>query len=138
MCISVMTVGTTLTAQNLLNNGDFETGGSGVGFLVNNYTLINPLNGVSNPGQYARTTNPNLMNTNYISGGDHTTGTGNMLVFDGAISPGGFFWTTSDTGGAIGGFTVGTSYVFSYWIKSVSNEVTSDESRSNIGVFLLV
>ncbi|RXR32998.1 T9SS type B sorting domain-containing protein [Flavobacterium piscinae] len=137
MCISVMTVGTTLTAQNLLNNGDFETGGSGVGFLVNNYTLINPLNGVSNPGQYARTTNPNLMNTNYISGGDHTTGTGNMLVFDGAISPGGFFWTTSDTGGAIGGFTVGTSYVFSYWIKSVSNEVTSDESRSNIGVFFV-
>lgn len=126
-----------LTAQNLLNNGDFESGGSGVGFFVHDYTLINPLTGTSNPGQYARTTNPSLMNTNYISGGDHTTGTGNMLVIDGANAGGGFFWTTSDTGGAIGGFTVGTSYIFSYWIKSVSNEVTDNATRSNIGAFFV-
>ncbi|HRE78131.1 MAG TPA: gliding motility-associated C-terminal domain-containing protein [Flavobacterium sp.] len=126
-----------LFAQNLLNNGDFESGGSGVGFLVTAYTLINPVNGTSSPGQYARTTNPTLMNTNYISGGDHTTGTGNMLVFDGATTGGGFFWTTGNTGGAIGGFTVGTSYVFSYWIKSVSNEVTSNTTRANIGAFFV-
>lgn len=126
-----------LSAQNLLNNGDFESGGSGVGFFVHDYTLINPLTGTSSPGQYARTTNPVLMNSNYISGGDHTTGTGNMLVYDGANTSGGFFWTTSDTGGAIGGFTVGTSYVFSYWIKSVSNEVTSNTTRSNIGAFFV-
>ena len=30
-------------AQNILTNGDFETGGSGVGFLVHDYTLINQL-----------------------------------------------------------------------------------------------
>lgn len=126
-----------VSAQNLLNNGDFESSGSGVGFFVHDYTLINPLTGTSSPGQYARTTDPSLMNTNYLSGGDHTTGTGNMLVYDGANTGGGFFWTTSDTGGAIGGFTVGTSYVFSYWIKSVSNEVTSDATRSNIGAFFV-
>ena len=137
MFVTVMLVSTNLTAQNLLNNGDFESGGSGVGFFVNNYSLINPLTGTSSPGQYARTTNPALMNTTYISGGDHTTGTGNMLVYDGATTGGGFFWTTSDTGGAIGGFTVGTSYVFSYWIKSVSNEVSTDVTRSNIGAFFV-
>lgn len=73
-----------LSAQNLLTNGDFESGGSGVGFFVHDYTLVNPLTGSSNPGNYARTTNPTLMNSGYNASGDHTTGTGNMLVFDGA------------------------------------------------------
>lgn len=119
----------------ILTNGDFESGGSGVGFFVHDYTLINPLNGTSNPGFYARTTNPNLMNSNYISGGDHTTGSGNMLVVDGSTLANRFIWTTSDTGGAIGGFTIGTTYTFSYWIKSVSNDVTSVEAtRANIGL----
>ena len=125
-------------AQNILTNGDFETGGSGVGFLVHDYTLINPLTGVSSPGTYARTTNPTLMNSTYITGGDHTTGSGNMLVIDGSILTSRFFWTTGNTGGAIGEFTPGSTYTFSYWIKSVSNDVTSDETtRANIGVFFV-
>jgi len=137
LLIVALAVSIPFSAQNLLTNGDFESGGSGFGFLVTDYTLINPLTGVSNPGQYARTTNPALMNSNFISGGDHTTGTGNMLVFDGTLTGGGFFWTTGNTGGAIGGFTVGTTYTFSYWIKSVSNDVTSDATRSNIGAFFV-
>lgn len=121
--------------SQILSNGNFETGGSGVGFFVHDYTLINPLTGTSNPGFYARTTNPTLMNSNYISGGDHTTGSGNMLVVDGSTLANRFIWTTSDTGGAIGGFTIGSTYTFSYWIKSVSNDVTSVEAtRANIGL----
>lgn len=127
-----------LYAQNILSNGNFEIGGSGVGFFVNDYTLINPLNGASSPGKYSRTTNPNLMNSTFISGGDHTSGTGNMLVFDGAAAANKFFWTTGNTGGAITGFTAGTTYTFSYWIKSVSNNVTSDDTtRANIGAFFV-
>lgn len=121
----------------ILTNGDFENGGSGVGFMVHDYTVINPVNGSSTPGFYARTTNPALMNSNYISGGDHTTGTGNMLVFDGSLLANRFFWTTGNTGGAIGGFTAGTTYTFSFWIKSVSNEVTDDATRANIGIFFV-
>ena len=127
--------GTFSVNSQILNNGNFEGGGSGVGFFVHDYTLINPLTGTSNPGFYARTTNPTLMNSNYISGGDHTTGSGNMLVVDGSTLANRFIWTTSDTGGAIGGFTVGSTYTFSYWIKSVSNDVTSVEAtRANIGL----
>jgi gliding motility-associated-like protein len=127
-----------LSAQNLLTNGDFESGGSGVGFFVHDYTLVNPLTGSSNPGNYARTTNPTLMNSGYNASGDHTTGTGNMLVFDGAAVANKFFWTTGSTGGAIGGFTAGTTYVLSFWIKSVSNNVTSDPiTRANIGAFFV-
>ena len=44
--------------SQILTNGNFESGGSGVGFFVHDYTLINPLTGTSNPGFYARTTNP--------------------------------------------------------------------------------
>jgi gliding motility-associated-like protein len=122
----------------ILTNGDFESGGSGNGFMVNNYTLINPLTGASSPGFYARTTDPALMNSAYISSGDHTSGSGNMLVFDGSTLGNQFFWTTGNTGGAIGGFTAGTSYVFSFWIKSVSDEVTADDAtRANIGVFFV-
>jgi gliding motility-associated-like protein len=126
-----------LSAQ-ILTNGDFESGGSGNGFLVHNYTLINPVNGTSNPGFYARTTNPALMNSTYLADGDHTSGTGNMLVFDGSTLGNQFFWTTGNTGGAIGGFTAGSTYIFSFWIKSVSNEVTTDDTtRANIGIFFV-
>lgn len=137
LCLFFLGFQVQLLAQNLLSNGNFENGGSGNGFLVHDYTLINPLNGISLPGTYARTTNPNLMNTNFISGGDHTTGNGNMLVIDGSNQPNRFFWTTGSTGGAIGGFTSGTTYTFSFWIKSVSNDVTNNNTRSNIEVFFV-
>lgn len=135
-CI-LLIIGCNFLNAQILTNGNFESGGSGVGFLVNDYTLINPLNGTSNPGFYARTTNPTLMNSTYIAGGDHTTGTGNMLVVDGATTPNKYIWTTGSTGGAIGGFTVGVSYVFSYWIKSVSNQVIDDATRANVSAFFV-
>ena len=138
LCIAMIVLGFyQISAQNILTNGDFENGGSGNGFFVHDYTLINNPNGVSNPGTYARTTNPNLMNSNFISGGDHTSGSGNMLVIDGSTQTNRFFWTTGNTGGAIGGFTAGTTYTFSFWIKSVSNEVTDVNTRANIGVFFV-
>jgi gliding motility-associated-like protein len=131
-------IGSANLSAQILTNGDFESGGSGNGFFVHDYTLINPLTGTSSPDFYARTTDPALMNTNYNAGGDHTSGTGNMLVFDGSTSSNQFFWTTGNTGGAIGGFTAGTTYVFSFWIKSVSNEVTSDDAtRASIGIFFV-
>jgi gliding motility-associated-like protein len=134
----LLLLGSNPTKAQILSNGNFESGGSGVGFLVHDYVLLNPLTGVGNPGFYARTTNPTLMNSSYISGGDHTTGTGNMIVIDGSTATNKFFWTTSSTGGAIGGFTSGQTYTFSYWIKSVSNEVTSNvATRSNIGLIFV-
>ncbi|MDN3678235.1 gliding motility-associated C-terminal domain-containing protein [Flavobacterium paronense] len=127
---------TALNAQ-ILTNGNFESGGSGNGFLTSDYTLINPLTGTSNPGFYARTTNPALMNSTFNAGGDHTTGTGNMLVFDGATAPNRFIWTAGSTGGTVPGFTIGQSYVLSYWVKSVSNQVTGDATRANISAFFV-
>jgi len=121
-----------------LTNGNLEAGGSGNGFLVSDYTQINPLTGASFSGSYAYVNNPNAMDTSFISGGDKTTGIGKMLVYNGSTSATRkFIWTTSSTGGAIGGFTVGSTYTFSYWIKSVSPDVTNDATRANIGVFFV-
>lgn len=124
--------------QNLINNGDFESGGNGVGFSINSsfYNNINPpYSGTTSPGNYSVTSNPQPMNTAFfISGGDHTTGTGNMLVVD-ATSTGGQqrFWRAGNNGGGICNLTVGANYSFHYWIKSVSTQVTGPSNQANIG-----
>lgn len=122
-----------------LTNGNFETGGNGVGFLINGigYTQINPTTGSSTAGNYAITTNPQLLNSNFISGGDHTTGSGMMLVVDGNTVPNSRLWSSTSTGGALTGFTAGNTYTFSYWIKSVSNDVTNNATQANINVFFV-
>ena len=109
---------TTISAQTLIN-GNFESGGNGVGFLINGagYTQINPTTGSSTSGNYAITTNPQFLNSNFISGGDHTTGFGRMLVIDGNTVPNSRLWSSTSTGGALTGFTAGIVYTFSYWIK---------------------
>jgi gliding motility-associated-like protein len=127
-----------ISGQNLLTNGDFESGGNGVGFNINSgfYNAISqPFSGSTSPGNYAVTTNPQPMNINFfISGGDHTSDTGNMLVVDGTTTGGGQrFWRAGSNGGGICGLTVGATYTFSYWIKSVSIEVTNNNTRANIG-----
>ncbi|MBS1534751.1 MAG: gliding motility-associated C-terminal domain-containing protein [Bacteroidetes bacterium] len=125
-------------AQNLLNNGDFESGGNGVGFNINSsfYNNINPpYSGNTSPGNYSVTTNPQPMNTAFfISGGDHTTGTGHMLVVDGTTTGGQQrFWRAGNNGGGVCNLTVGTNYTFHYWIKSVSTQVTNSSNQANIG-----
>jgi hypothetical protein len=129
---------TTISAQTLIN-GNFESGGNGVGFLINGagYTQINPPTGSSTSGNYAITTNPQLLNSNFISGGDHTTGFGMMLVVDGNTVPNSRLWSCTSTGGALTGFTAGSVYTFSYWIKSVSNDVTNNATQANINVFFV-
>ncbi len=120
-------------SQNFLTNGGFESGGSGNGFLVTSPYSLATTPGTSIQGNYSFVNNPNAMNATFIIGGDHTTGTGKMMVVHGSTTPGlNFFWSTGNTGGAIPGFVIGQSYIFSYWIKSVSNTVTNPVTQANI------
>ena len=74
--ITLFSIGS--NSQNLLINGDFESGGNGVGFNINGagYSeILPPFSGNTSPGNYAFTNNPQPMNTGFfIAGGDHTTG----------------------------------------------------------------
>ena len=117
-----------------LTNGNLEAAGSGTGFTVRDYTL-STTPGTSNPGNYAWTNNPNTLDSSFISGGDHTTGSGKMLVYNGASVPNKFVWTLSGNMAPILGFVIGRTYTFSYWIKSVSNDVTNSTTRANLFVF---
>ena len=128
-----------LHSQNLLSNGDFESGGNGVGFSLNGsgYNLITqPFSGISNPGDYAFTTNPQPINTGFfISSSDHTSGTGKMMVIDGNTTGGAQrFWRAGSTGGGVCGLAIGTTYTFTYWIKSVSTSVINPATQASIGI----
>ncbi len=127
-----------LNAQNLLINGDFESGSNGIGFNINSCCyneLTQPFSGNTTPGNYAVTSNPQPMNTlGFISGNDHTSGTGNMLVVDGTTTGGSQrFWRAGNNGGGVCGMTLGTTYTFSFWVKSVSTQVTNAATQANFG-----
>lgn len=119
---------------NLLVNGDFESGGSGNGFQTPApYNFLATLTGNSNPGDYAIIPNPQTMNTTwFISGTDHS-GTGKMMVIDGITSGGNQrFWKAGNSGGGVGPLTVGQTYTFSYWIKSIATSVVDVSTTADI------
>ena len=118
-----------IQAQNLVVNGNFESGGPGVGFDGGSYTYLTaPYSGNTNPGEFGVTTNPQPMNTvNFPSVTDHTSGSGNMMVVDGTTTGGGQrFWRLGNVGNGVCGLTVGATYTFSYWIRSLSNNNPAD------------
>ncbi|KAB1155099.1 T9SS type B sorting domain-containing protein, partial [Flavobacterium luteum] len=132
-------VSTNLYSQNLITNGDFERGT--VGFVTNSvaYKLITPpFSGSTAPGEYAITNDPKPMNTaNFITIGDHTSGTGNMMIIDGTTTTGNRrFWIAGSTGDGICGLKVGDTYTFSYWIKSISNTVINNDTQAKIVTFI--
>ena len=80
-----------IKSQKILVNGDFETG-TVVGFFSNGAGYVRifpPFTGSTTSGNWAFTNNPQPLNTaSFVSGGDHTTGSGLMLVFDGNTTGG--------------------------------------------------
>ncbi|MFZ4056937.1 MAG: hypothetical protein ACOYKE_02310, partial [Ferruginibacter sp.] len=123
-----------VSPYSLLTNGDFESGISGVGFQTQApYNYLAVLSGNSNPSDYAIITNPQPMNTaNFISGTDHS-GTGKMMVIDGTTTGGNQrFWNAGNTGGGVGPLTVGLTYTFSYWIKTVATTAVDASTAANI------
>ena len=127
------------TAQNYINNGTFEYGGPGVGFWIDGQgynQLTPPYSGSSSAGNYAFVNNPQTINNLFfVSSGDHTNGSGKMMVIDGNnIGGQQRFWKAGDNGGGICNLTVGEVYCFSYWIRTVSNVVSGNNELADIGV----
>ncbi|WP_425556451.1 beta strand repeat-containing protein, partial [Flavobacterium chungnamense] len=129
-----------ITAQNLLVNGNFESGGVGVGFNINStgYNYIATPTSSTSPGDYSFGSNPQPYNTsNFISGFDHTTGlaTGKMMIIDGSTDGGNpSFWKAGNSGGGVCGLTVGATYTFRYWVKTISTNVTGASTQPDIRV----
>jgi hypothetical protein len=75
-----------LVPSNLLTNGDFEQGATG---FSTQYTLMSQ---VYDTGECTVASNPNAANSNLASFGDHTTGSGKMLIANGSTTANVVVW----------------------------------------------
>ncbi len=117
----------TLLGNDLVVNGNFSTGNTG--FTSNYIPGTGGMWGqLSNPGTYAVTTNPNLAHNNFFSFGDHTTGTGSMLVCNGSSQANDVVWNQSIT------VTPNTNYKFSAWVTSVENIAPGSEAMLQFAI----
>jgi len=126
-------------AQNLINNGTFEFGGSGVGFVVDGqgYNLLTaPYSGSTSAGNYAFVANPQTINSQFfVNAGDHTSGTGKMLAVDGNSTGGQQrLWKAGNNGGGICNLNIGQTYVFSYWIRTITSSIANNNELADIGI----
>jgi hypothetical protein len=98
-------------AQNLVVNGDFESGNTG---FATGYVL----GGVYDPGTYTIGTNPSSAPGawgDWCNCGDHTSGTGNMMIVNGGNSASWPVWE------GVVAVTPFTDYTFSYWGAEVDH-----------------
>jgi len=111
-------LGGNIGTNQLILNGDFEGGTTAAS---NNFTTayVPGTGGVwgllSNPGQYAISTSPSNVHNNFASCGDHTTGTGNMLIVNGATAANTNVW--SQTAPVV----PNQNYIFSFWAMNVAD-----------------
>lgn len=90
-------------AGNLILNGNFENGNTG---FSTDYLIVN----MYNPQNYIVDTNPHDYHAAWASFGDHTTGSGNMMIVNAADLPDKIVWQKTVT------VSTNTIYEFSYWI----------------------
>lgn len=102
---------TSAVGPNQVINGDFSSGGTG---FTTNYTLGagGTWGLLSTAGSYAITTSPSLAHNNFPVCGDHTTGSGNMLVVNGATTLNQNIWCQTIV------VTPQTDYKFSTWVQN--------------------
>lgn len=106
-------------AQNLISNGDFEAGNTGFTSL---YQYVVPVgdNPLWNPGLYTIDSVPSNVHGGWPSIGDHTSGSGDMLIVNGADPNSGqnytTFWSESID------VLPNTLYTFTYWVASCADE----------------
>lgn len=104
---------------NLVLNGDFEGGTTAAS---NNFTssYVPGTGGtwglLSNPGQYAISTTPSSTHSNFYFCQDHTSGSGNMYVANGASISNTTVWTQTIN------VTPNQNYLFSFWAMNVTND----------------
>lgn len=103
------------TGQNLVINGNFENGNTG---FTSGYTLGD----VSIPGGYAIGTKPSTAPgafADWCNCGDHTSGTGKMMIVDGATNAALPVWEETVP------LAPSTEYSFSYWGAEVDHDSSS-------------
>lgn len=97
------------TGTNLITNGDFSAGNTG---FTSSY-LYSPSSGF-NPGVYNVGNNITAWHPGMSPCADHTTGSGNMMMVNGADVPNVEVWTETVT------VQPNTNYAFSTWLQHIT------------------
>jgi hypothetical protein len=136
---------------NLITNGDFEAGNTGFSsaylYFAKPATPANSYGpGYPGPvgytklslydeGTYGVGTSPKLYHQSWASFGDHTTGAGNMMIVNGAVSAANVNVWTMPASGTIA-VTQNTTYSFSAWLTSSYPDNKSDLAFSINGILI--
>jgi len=104
-----------MLSTNLITNGDFSSGNTG---FTSGYTYGASPGPILYEGHYAIDTDPHNVHNGFASYGDHTSGTGNMLIINGAPSVLSFWCETVTV-------SANTNYIFSVWTANCSNTFNS-------------
>ncbi|MES2763126.1 MAG: gliding motility-associated C-terminal domain-containing protein [Bacteroidota bacterium] len=117
-----------MLSNDLVVNGAFTAGNTG--FSSNYVVPVTPgaFGLLTNPGTYLVTNNPNAAHTNFDTFGDHTTGTGNMMVCNGSAVPNDIVWTETIA------VTPNTNYNFSAWVASVYDTNVGNEAQLQFSI----
>lgn len=99
-----------VAGTNLITNGDFSAGNTG---FTSDYDYL-PSSG-TDPGKYNVGSNILSWHPGMANCGDHTTGTGNMLMVNGAGVPGEKVWSQTLT------VLPNTQYAFSAWLQHITS-----------------
>ncbi len=110
VCSVLAMTGRPSLAANLVVNPAFQAGNSG---FSSAYGVVSGANACFPEGVYAIVTDPAACHSFWASFGDHTTGTGNMMVINGAPVAGVGVW--SETLNVV----PNTQYYLSAWVSSV-------------------
>lgn len=112
-----------IPGNNLIVNGDFSNGNTG---FTSQYSYANPN---TKEGEYFVGVNPQAWNQLLGTCTDHTTGSGNMLLLNGAPQANVQVYTQTVT------VTPNTNYAFSTWLQNVNvNNATSNPPRLQFSI----
>ncbi|TVQ46548.1 MAG: hypothetical protein EA362_07580 [Saprospirales bacterium] len=100
----------TISEENLIVNGDFELGNTG---FSSDYIYNELSPGFLGQGEYSIQANPIVGNPGFSECGDHTSGSGNMFIADGALFAGTQVWCQTVT------VLPDTDYFFQFFITSI-------------------
>ena len=123
------------SAINLVPNGDFE---SGLADFTSDYLLADGSAGSLIPeSRYIVGPDPNLYHGSFASYGDHTSGSGNMLIVNGSTNTTDIVWNLT----APIAVTPNTNYFFEAWLSTavsaspgiLSFELDGDTSDTTLG-----
>jgi gliding motility-associated-like protein len=113
--------GSNFDTTNLVVNAGFESGN--VNFTTDYTVGTGGAWGlISNAGTYGVSTSPSLVHNNFPFCGDHTSGTGNMMIVNGSNTANQAVWCQTIT------VNPNSDYYFSIWATSVENTNASNVS----------